>query len=384
MIQSTNANNVLNNLPQKNSITMQEENDKRTQKKIKELEEQIWFLKEQLEISGCLKKFGIERYQKKIQQQQNAQNSQFPRQSNPNDLIEGQSSFNLQRNRSNELHHESVVLPFRHNSLEQFLERYARSDEINHTIADDSLKTQMNYYEPGYESDNNPSKLNQPKVKLSIANPFIEESKILENQSNDPQNNTEYGELFNMSQAGIISSDQYILSKEPNSNEKPRRVGEKELISRSSQVELSRFSKQLSRNVCQLSNQQKQNVICYNDHDNKIIVGQNDNKILILDSEMQVERSLPLESELISILKLNELFFFGMMEKIVIVFGKDLKEVVKRIETRECVYKFIYYQHQDPNLDFSKEYLILLEKEGFIQFFSFQEQKIVSTRQLKS
>ncbi|CDW81142.1 UNKNOWN [Stylonychia lemnae] len=300
------------------------------------------------------------------------------------DALKSQSKFDLQRNRSNELHNESVVKPNLFSSLEILLEKYDRSDEMNHTIADEPLKTQMNYYEPGYESNNNPQKLYQPNVKLSHANPFIEESKIMENQSNDHQKNTENDELLNMSQAGIISSDQYILSKKPNSNQKQRRECEKELIRFSSQVELSRFSKQLTRNVYKLSNQYKQKVICYNDHDNKIIVGQNDNTILIFDSEMQFERSLQLESELISILKLNGLFFFGMMQKKVIVFRKDLNKVVKEIDTIECVYKFVYYQHQDPNLDYSKEYLILLEKEGFIQFFSFQEKKIVFTQQHSS
>ncbi|CDW87628.1 UNKNOWN [Stylonychia lemnae] len=440
MIQSTNEKDELNIQLQKNLIAIQKKLDKKIQQ-VKELEDHNWFLKAQLDLNECLRKLEVERYQQQYQQQQNGQNNEIPREFNHNELNEAQNYYNLQINRSIEFHNEisavskneayyenqQVEQSNLNNNLGYLSEVSEKSIENDLSIAEEHLKAQQNQYEPDYESNRNPQKQIQPKVKISNPNPlivmrdyqndqsqefndadgiqsstqnvqfkeieelennsqekisklYIEESKIIENKENESsetQRKQLFDELFNLSQIEINlrkSTFQSILSQEP-SNKKIRKVVKKEL---------SRFSNALTRNVYQLSKEKKQTVICYNDHDNKIIVGQNETNTLIFDSEMQDMWLLELDSELISIYQINGLFFFGMNDKKVIIFEKDQYDEVKRIDTIKCVQKFVYYQHEDPNLNLPKEYLILLEKEGYIQFFSFQEKQIVSTHQHSS
>ncbi|CDW86985.1 UNKNOWN [Stylonychia lemnae] len=190
-----------------------------------------------------------------------------------------------------------------------------------------------------------------------------EESKKGDNHQ-DQRTDTSLKKKFDMisENAGILGNKEFTL-------------GEAGLINQ------KQIFQTQNKNGNKFSQQKYQTIVCYNEYDNKIIVGQNYPMTLLLDSEMKDTLPLKFGSELISIYQINGLFFLGMDDKKIIIFEKDQYNEEMSIDTQECVQKFVYYKHEDPNLNLPKEYLILLEKDGYIQFFSFQNLKIVLTHQ---
>eukprot|EP00347_Sterkiella_histriomuscorum_P012139 403369747 len=113
--------------------------------------------------------------------------------------------------------------------------------------------------------------------------------------------------------------------------------------------------------------------------DGKIIVGQNDPKALIFNEKIEFLNEIDLGSELISIIINGDLIYCGLSSnEIRILNEQTFQQVEPAIKTTSAVQKFEIISGAYEN------YLLLCEKDGYLELLSLDSNKIIYTKQHSS
>ncbi|CDW89953.1 UNKNOWN [Stylonychia lemnae] len=142
--------------------------------------------------------------------------------------------------------------------------------------------------------------------------------------------------------------------------------------------EIPRQNHSSLKNQQNLSKDKKQTVIFYNELDQSILIGQNDTNTLVFDENLDFKFNVDLGGELISIFPFEEQIYCGLNNNYIVRVDKDnIKGEKKKLATREVVQKILHFYYEEQTNNDLIEYLVLLEKDGHIEFLDISTFTIV-------
>ncbi|CDW90451.1 UNKNOWN [Stylonychia lemnae] len=129
----------------------------------------------------------------------------------------------------------------------------------------------------------------------------------------------------------------------------------------------------------QLESDKKQTILFITPDGNNLFVGQNDLMLKTYNSEdLSTEHAyLMIPSEPISYLLHQELIYLGLNNDTVAIYDQSSYTLLREIKTKQVPLKILPFITQDIKRDQESTYILFLEKDGHIEFYSIQEQKII-------
>ncbi|CDW86925.1 UNKNOWN [Stylonychia lemnae] len=128
-----------------------------------------------------------------------------------------------------------------------------------------------------------------------------------------------------------------------------------------------------------LENEKKQTVLFVNSRDGNIFFGQNDSNLWSYNvNDFEEISQMQIPAEAMSILSFGGFIYLGLNNDSVCIYDiEEMYDFVKDVKTSSVPLKIIPYIHQHQNRSNESKYIVFLEKDGFIEFFSIEKMEII-------